>query len=70
MVLLVSFEADLTLTQSPPPQTRTLWKGCFLHLALGLVLLNFFVPVFKDLEGCFNCIPLRVLRAIVKFLEL
>lgn len=31
-------------------------------------LLNFgsFVLLFKDLEGCFNFVPLRVLRAIVE----
>lgn len=69
MVLLASFEADLTLTHFPSPWPRPCEKAasCIWRLAWSLLNLGSFVPMFKDLEGCFNYVQLRVLRAIVKF---
>lgn len=72
--LVVSFEASLKLTRFPAPQTSEPCEksaSCIWRLAWSLLNFGSFVLLFKDLEGCFNCIPLRVLRATVKvFLEL
>lgn len=68
--LVASFEAGLTLTHFPAPQTIEPCEksaSCIWHVAWSLLNFGSFVLLFKDLEGCFNYIPLRVLRAIAKF---
>lgn len=68
--LVASFEAGLTLTHFPAPQTREACEkpaaSCTWRVAWSLLHFGSFVLPFKDLEGCFNYVPLRVLRAIAK----